>query len=408
MGDDHDAAKREALRAADDAIHEARLIGDAAIHAYFSEDSDKKRNQRREELFKALIEPAQKGDARALCQLDQLHTELRHGDKPVTPFHWDIEFPEVFDRDNPGFDCFIGNPPFLGGKRTSTALGDAYRDWLTVVHVETSNNADLAAHFFRRAFSLVRDHGTFGLIATNTIAQGDTRITGLRFIVKNQCTLYSATRRLRWPGEAAVVVSVVHVCKGGYPPPYSLDGEDAQLITSHLFHIGGDDPPSKLLQNENLGHIGSIAFGMGFTFDDENEEATPLREMHRLLEKSTRNAEVIFPYIGGAEVNRDPQHAHSRYIIHFGDRSQEEAERHWPELMAIVRRLVRPYRETLKRDSYRKRWWQLGERQDNLYRCIQGLKSVLVVSRVQTNWSVSRLPAGSVAALAEALPLTAI
>ena len=43
--------------------------------------------------------------------------ELRRHEPPLTPFHWEIEFPEVFDRENPGFDAVVGNPPFLGGKR---------------------------------------------------------------------------------------------------------------------------------------------------------------------------------------------------------------------------------------------------------------------------------------------------
>ena len=54
----------------------------------------------------------------------------------------------------------------------------------------------------------------FGLIATNTIAQGDTRSTGLRWICENGGEIYHARRRVKWPGLAAVVVSVVHIWKG--------------------------------------------------------------------------------------------------------------------------------------------------------------------------------------------------
>ena len=39
--------------------------------------------------------------------------------------------------------------------------------------------------------------------------------------------------------------------------------------------------------------------------------------MHRLIEQNPRNAERIFPYIGGEEVNSSPNHAHHRYIINF-------------------------------------------------------------------------------------------
>jgi hypothetical protein len=34
----------------------------------------------------------------------------RTGRLPVAPFHWEIEFPEVFERDNSGFDAIAGNP----------------------------------------------------------------------------------------------------------------------------------------------------------------------------------------------------------------------------------------------------------------------------------------------------------
>ena len=61
-------------------------------------------------------------------------------------------------------------------------------------------------------------------------------------------------------------------------------------------------------------------------------------------QKDPRNQEVIFPYIGGEEVNTSPTHAHHRYVINFGERSEEECRRRWPELMAIVEAKVKPER----------------------------------------------------------------
>lgn len=86
-------------------------------------------------------------------------------------------------------------------------------DWLKEIHPESHGNSDLVAHFFRRAFNIIRQGGTLGLIATNTIAQGDTRSSGLRFICNNGGMIYNATRRYKWPGVAAVVVSIVHIFK---------------------------------------------------------------------------------------------------------------------------------------------------------------------------------------------------
>jgi very-short-patch-repair endonuclease len=141
---------------------------------------------------------------------------LRNAEKPITPFNWEIEFPEVFDRENPGFDAIVGNPPFAGKNTTINSNPEGYVDWLKVVHPEAHGNADLVAHFFRRAFTIIRHGGAFGLIATNTIAQGDTRSTGLRYICHHGGIIYNATRRYRWPGVAAVVVSLVHIWKGTY------------------------------------------------------------------------------------------------------------------------------------------------------------------------------------------------
>ena len=59
---------------------------------------------------------------------------------------------------------------------------------------------------------------------------------------------------------------------------------------------------------------------MGFTFDDRDAKgvATPIAEMNRLIARDPRNAERIFPYIGGEEVNDSPTHAYHRYVINFG------------------------------------------------------------------------------------------
>src|SRR5262249_45927836 len=147
-------------------------------------------------------------------------------------------------------------------------------------------------------------------------------------------TIYTARRRMKWPGQAAVVVSVVHVAKALFPGPYRLDwtekdeGREVPVITAYLFHDGGHENPAKLRANAGKSFQGSIILGMGFTFDDTDKDgvALPLGEMHRLIEKDERNQERIFPYIGGEEVNDSPTHAHHRYVINFGDMTEEEAD----------------------------------------------------------------------------------
>ena len=258
------AALREEIRAADEEVLDAtvrglwddaqyesrqvRLAGDLALVAFFAAASSGERESKRLALAGAVA------DGRAEDHRWEVD-ERRTRELPFAPFDWPVEFPEVFDRERPGFDAMVGNPPFMGGSKISIALGESYRDWLLTLHEGAHGNGDLAAHFFRRAFTLLRDGGAFGLIATNTIGQGDTRATGLRWICQHGGTIFSARRRLNWPGMAAVIVSVVHVAKGP-AKRHRLDGQDVARITAFLFHAGGDDDPPRLASIRRFGRDG--------------------------------------------------------------------------------------------------------------------------------------------------------
>jgi hypothetical protein len=370
-----------------------RLLGDTAVATYFSEATGKARKKALETLASRVKEWLAQGTLDA--ELRGLFAGLRCGETHLPPLHWEIEFPEVFGRENPGFDCFVGNPPFKRGKSISSDLGDAYRDWLSTLHVDASSNADLVAHFFRRAFGALRAFGTSGFVATNTISQGDTRSAGLRWICLNGGVIYCATRRLRWPGQAAVIVSVVHVSRGAPPSPPLLDGRRAARISAYLFHRGGDDDPASLQQNKSRAFIGTVVLGMGFTFDDTNPEASSAETMRRLIEQDPKNRLKIVPYIGGEEVNRSPTHAPRRYIINFGAMTEEEA-RAWPDLLRIVEAKVRPARMAKKRAHYARYWWQFGEKVPDLYAAIQPMERVLVRSLTSKHHALAFVPTGMV------------
>ena len=291
-----------------------RLLGDLALAAFFDGAKPRDREARRKKFADEVLN----GRAEAYRPwLDELH----HADPPLAPFHWQIEFPEVFDRDRPGFDSIVGNPPFAGKNTLAASNIDRYADWLKEMHAESHGNADLVAHFFRRAFDLIRTKGTFGLIATNTIAQGDTRASGLRWICSNDGEIYHVRRRVKWPGLAAVVVSVIHISRGQHANTKYLDGQESRTITAFLVHRGGHEDPPPLLANTGKSFVGSYVLGMGFTFNDadKNGVASSLPEMHRLLEQDPHNSAVIHSYLGGKEINTGPRHLPHRYVINFRD-----------------------------------------------------------------------------------------
>jgi hypothetical protein len=404
--------KAELLREADDALGDVRLIGDVLVSAFFERDKPKERKVLRQtyaSLVQQWLGSGQAGDRNleVRTHLAGIADGLREHERPVPPFHWQIELPEVFTRPNGGFDVIVGNPPFAGKNTLAASTREHYPVWLQTIHEESHGNADLVAHFYRRPFDLLRNEGAFGLIATNTIAQGDTRSTGLRWIRHHDGAIFAARKRVKWPGQAAVVVSVVHVHKGLLAGPFDLDGRTVDRITAFLFHAGGDDDPARLAENEGKSFQGSIVLGMGFTFDDTDKSgvANPIALMHELIRKNPRNAERIFPYIGGEEVNESPTHAHHRYVINFGQMSEEECRRNWPDLMAIVETKVKPERLKQKREIRARNWWRYGEVAPALYQAIRGLERVLAVSRVGQVFAFTFLP--NVCVFSERLVLVA-
>lgn len=388
-----------------------RQVGDLLVAAFFQGGNAKARDNLEKDYIQGL------NQGMAAKKIQGIRQELAAGPKGIRPFHWELEFPEVFQEGRGGFDAFVGNPPFAGKNTIAEGSPAGFLDWLKLIHPESHGNADLVAHFFRRCFDLLRPGGTMGLIATNTIAQGDTRSTGLRWICLNGGTIVSARKRYRWPGVAAVVVSIVHVLKGPYLGKKTLDGRQVERITAFLFDKGGHEDPKPLVANAGKSFQGSIVLGMGFTFDDSGEAdddtpgiPSPIATMERLIAENPRNAEVIFPYIGGKEVNDSPTHAHHRYVINFGDRTEEKCRREWPALMAIVEQKVKPEREKLTDnvDGRRRKqnWWQFGRATPALEAAIKGHQQVLVTARHQPNWQLDFMPPTSV--FSEAMVLFAL
>ncbi len=373
LDEDNYAAKRDFYENIETELGDIRLKGDLVIASFFAKDKDKARKDERDNSWLKFYQWQKNQeddlDVRRIC------AELRYGEKPVPAFNWEIEFPEVFDRENPGFDAIVGNPPFAGKNTAINAHADGYMDWLKVVNPESHGNSDLVAHFYRRAFALLRKSGCFGLIATNTIAQGDTRSTGLRYICENGGTIYNAQRRLKWPGLAAVVVSVVNAIKGDYQGVKLLDGREVYLISAFLFKSGGNNNPAVLLANADRSFQGSTVLGMGFTFDDSNPDATSVAEMHYLIAQNPKNQDRIFPYIGGEEVNSSPTHAHHRYVINFGEMSESEA-REYPNLVQILEEKVKGKRGKHSTAP----WWQFERVRGELFKAIAPLNRVLLTN----------------------------
>ena len=324
-----------------------------------------------------------------------LATDQPDGTFNRDPLHWPLIFPEVFDdaRPNgPGFDAIIGNPPFLGGQKLTGTLGTAYREYLVkAIGRGVRGSADLIAYFALRAHTLLDSYGQLGLIATNTLAQGDTREVGLDQIVAIGTEIRMAIKSKSWPSAGAVL-------------EYSAIWASRYLIQADAIRLADGvavteispslDPasrtsgnPQRLASNSDLGFQGTIILGMGFTLDPYYA-----REM---IAKDSRNSEVLFPYLNGQQLNSSPDFSAARWVINFRDWPENRAET-YHELYTKVLHEVKPERERNNRKVRRERWWQFAEPARGLYKAISGLDHVIAMTRVSKVVMPVMVPTGSV------------
>ena len=300
-----------------------------------------------------------------------LSVDLPFG-KPIRrAFHWPLEFPEVFDHENIGFNAIVGNPPFMGGKKISGSLGSAYREFICHrVADGRKGNTDLCAFFLLRSCQLVKEGGCVGLVAASTISEGETREVGLDAITNTfKFTIYAAEPSKPWPGNANVTYAMVNLFNGLWKGTHKLGGISVTNITSALKEGGAAvGKPQPLQENSLKSFIGSFVYGQGFVL-------TP-KEAAILRAKDNKYSDVIFPYLIGEDFLSSPTQSHSGFVINFFDWPLQRASQYEECMLHIVEN-VKPERERLKDKGYRERWWQYGRRAVNLYNNVANLDRVL-------------------------------
>jgi len=302
------------------------------------------------------------------------------------PFHWPLEFPEVF-MDRGGFDGIVGNPPFIGGARVSAVLGDDYLAFILRAYSRTSGNGDLVAFFVRRGAQLLRSCGLLGVITTNSIAQGTTREGSLDYLAESGYSIPRAIKSTQWPGAANVYVSIIHLFRGGWEGDRYLDDQCVASISPYLDHEEQPFVPARIPSNLKTVFRGSTISGEGFILNCD--------EVAQIRAAEPRCSEVIKPFLTGQDVNQNPRQSSKRYAIDLGNLNEESARKYgpcWDRLYNTVR-LQRVGNKIKQRVEL---WWQYIGRQEALYAAIAEFERVLVCGQVSKYWAVSWVQNGQV------------
>jgi len=270
-------------------------------------------------------------------------------------FHWFIEFPDIIEQG--GFDCILGNPPYLGGQGLSGTYGHPFCTWVKFEYAP-AGSSDLVVFFLRRIFNLIGQRRFTGFITTNSIKDGDVRKDGLESVIADGGAINFAVRAIKWPGRAKLIVSLLGIYRGKWENQCNLDGHTERVINSFLEGGADASAPLALKSNEDRIFQGSIFLGEGFLLDKN--------DVSHLIASNPRNKEVIFPVINGSEVNSEPDQLPQRHIINFFDWTEEKA-RTYPEPYEILSTKVRPVRAANNRKVYRDRWWIYAENRPKLF-----------------------------------------
>ena len=425
LGIDQIRSQEDANKKVQERTRPIRLLADAFVGALLTDPkSGTKWTEKREERLNAIlgqyadfvrgatrdpesVAPAELDKIQRDVQRD-LNVDLPAGLSDRRPFHWAIEFPEVFQQG--GFDAICGNPPFIGGSKITGSFGTAYRNYIVSVIADgAKGSADLVAYFHLRAFQLLRTGGVYGLFACNTIAEGDTRQVGLeRLASELGGDIISAQPNLKWSGTASVCVSPVWVYKprkiyvngkeereGWQGLRTLVDGEGNDKVVDYISpYLSSQDDwsPHVLNENRNQSFEGSKVYGMGFTLSEEEALA--------LIDKNAINKEALFPYLNGEDLNSSYIQTPSRWVINFWDCPlSREGEGAWnemtaderqkalsfpdlpidypgrvaadfPELLRIVVEKIKPDRLKSNHKELRTYWWQYQRTRPALYHAI--------------------------------------
>ena len=237
--------------------------------------------------------------------------------------------------------------------------------------------------------------GTLGLIATNTVAQGDSREVGLDAMVADGFTITRAIQSRSWPAASA---NLEYAAVWGTLAPVAddvlrmADDIPVRRISTLLEPQGrAEGNPLRLKENAGIAFQGCIVLGMGFVLE--------AAEAQEWIAADPRNAEVLFPYLNGEDLNSRPDASPSRWVIDFREMPESEASSFalpWDRVRTAVwpERIVK---DAVKYPRMVNEWWKFWNARPVMRGAIAELAEVLVIARVSKTVMPLRVPTGQVA-----------
>lgn len=291
----------------------------------------------------------------------------------------------------PEADVVVGNPPFLGGKKLRSVLGDEYvESMFRVYDGRVPREADLVTYWFEKARAAI-EVGALkraGLLATNSIRGGSSRRVLDR--IRKTGQFFMAWSDEPWVVEGAAVRISLIGFDDGTESERMLDGRPVASIhadlTGRVEGRGLDLTQARTLK-ENL-NICFMADTKGGPFDVPGDLAKSWRALPQ-NPNGRPNSDVVRPWVNALDITRRPR---GMYIIDFGTSMPERTAAFYEAPFRHVETYVKPLRDQNRRDSYREKWWIHVEPRPAMRAALWGLERFIVTPAVSKHRVFAWLP----------------
>lgn len=274
-------------------------------------------------------------------------------------------------------DAIIGNPPFLGGKNIRRDLGDKYIDKVFKRFPDVKDSVDFCAYWFRLAHDHLDEKGRAGLVATNSISQGKSRVAALDYITQNGGHIHEAVSTEPWLGEAKVHVSIVNWSKDK-PQKYYLDNHIVAQISSSLKSTIDVSQAMRLKANLNKCFQGVIPVGKGFFITKEQVEAW--------IKNDFNNQDILKPSASAKDLTDNPHGNPKRWIIDFQDMNIEKVSE-YKLPFEHLKVQVKSEREKNREAVLREKWWRFKRTNEAMRIAIDNLPCYFILPR-HSKWFI--------------------
>jgi type II restriction/modification system DNA methylase subunit YeeA len=281
----------------------------------------------------------------------------------------------------PDADVVVGNPPFLGGKKILTELGQEYADQLRKAYAgRLPGFADLVCYWFSQSIDQMKASRLhrFGLVATNSIRGGKNR--EILRTIPEVGKVFEAWSDEPWVVDgAAVRVSIICVTSDS-DAEVRLNGQSVVEIHPDLTAktaISTNDITlaSKLPENSGIGFIGIQPSG---PFSVEGPVARSWLRLP-LNPHGKSNLHVLAPYWNGLDITRGPRDV---WIVDPGVSMTEADFALFEAPFQHVLDNVKPQRMASRVTKSAETWWQHWCPRPEMRTALLPLSRYLVTARV--------------------------